>query len=80
MEQAKQVYSDMRIERLDAGGHRVLLIAMKEAKSGKNLYALYVATAIETAVVRIFFRPPDNSREIGDFVWARIKRDLAGGK
>lgn len=80
MEQARQVYSDMRIERLDAGGHRVLLIAMNEAKSGKNLYALYVSTGIDTGVVRIFFRPPDNSREIGDFVWAKIKTDLAAGR
>lgn len=80
MGQAKKVASDLRVDRLDAGGHRVVLISMTEDKTSKHVYAMYVATDLGDAVVRISFRPPDNSREIGEFVWAKLKRDLSAGK
>jgi hypothetical protein len=76
---AKAAFADVKIERLKAGGHPALLIQMRQRQTNKTMYALYIALGIETNTVYIALRPPNNSSEVGQFIWETLKKNLVAG-
>lgn len=73
---ARKVFSAIELERYRFGEHAVLLMTLAAPESNKLVYAMYVATNIETNVVYVALRPANDSREVGDQVWASLKASL----
>lgn len=63
-------------ERVRAGRYPALLMKTREVTSGTLVYAMYIGLNDDTATVYISYRPPGNSREAGDFVWAALRQAL----
>ena len=71
------VFSDVHMERCKAGKFPALLLTLTDKKTGYRIHNMYVATLIDTNVVFIALIAPHKHQEIGDLVWADIRRGLA---
>jgi len=76
LKKLKGTFPSVTIEHFNFGQYPVVLMSMSAPESGKVIYAMYVGLNISTNAVYLAFRPPGNSKEIGDYVWAELKKTL----
>lgn len=76
MRKLKAAFPSIVTTRLKYGEHSVLLMSMHDHRLGKPIYVMYVGTNADTNVIYVAFRPPHNSKEIGDYVWASLAETL----
>lgn len=71
---AKPHFPTLTLERYQFDGHAILLVKMIQADTKKIVYAMYIATNLDTNVVFIALRSPRNSEEIGDAFFESAKK------
>lgn len=59
-----------------ANGYPVAFVEAYHAPTRRPVYMMYVATLNGTDVLVISYRPPHNSRAVGDVVWTALKRSV----
>jgi hypothetical protein len=78
---AKSLFPDMQQLRYRPNDHAALVFTGTEARSGKRIYAVYIATStVSGSVIFVAFRPPGNSSAIGDFVWDKLRGNLGSSR
>jgi hypothetical protein len=77
MEQIRSAFPSVELNRFMYGEYPVLLLTMSDPSSGKAIYAMYVALNEGTNTVYVAFRPPQNSKQTGDYLWSVLKESLA---
>ena len=75
--QAKSAFATFAIERCRFENYPVLLLTAEAPGSKNLLYAVYVASGIDTNTVFLGIRPPNNSRAIGDQIFSALKDSLS---
>jgi hypothetical protein len=77
LQAAKRVMKEISMERRQVGNHQIVLLKATAIANNVRVYGMYVATNIDTNVVYIAYRPEKNSKEIGDFVWNKLRESLS---
>lgn len=73
---AHEIFTDLKIERFDHPSYPALVFSATIGESNRRVYAVYVATGIGSNTVYIALRPKGNKREVGEFLWAELRRGL----
>lgn len=69
-------FSNVKFTRVEVGGYPVLFIEMKQKKTGKQLYSLYLGMQLATNTLYITYRPPANKPAVGFYVWESFKKSM----
>jgi len=75
--QVRASFLSLTIERCHFKEHPVLLLKAAAPSSGNMVYAMYLATKIETNTIYLAIRPPQNSRYVGDQIFDALKGSLS---
>jgi hypothetical protein len=77
----KKAFPDMQTQRYRPGDQAALVFTASDARSGKRIYAAYLATStVSGSVIFLAFRPAGESTAIGDFVWDKLRGNLGSSR
>jgi hypothetical protein len=81
LEKAKALFPDMQMQRYRPSDHAALVFKGTEARSGKRIYAVYIATStVSGSVIFIALRPARNRSDVGDFIWDKLRGNLGSSR
>jgi hypothetical protein len=67
---------EFKLGRYRYGSYAIALMSFSAGDNKGYVYAMLVATNIDTNVVYIALRPPGDSKEVGEQIWNQLKASL----